>query len=80
MEEYMKGIAGVQMHGFKSNNTPPVRLRREIVPGPYGKVRVTVGGFDSILVRCGDIYTAEELREAAHIFNQIAEAIEDNAK
>jgi hypothetical protein len=62
------------------NKPSPVRIRREIVAGAYGKVKVEVGLTNDVIIRCDDVYTAESLREAAHIFNQIAEALEDNEK
>lgn len=58
----------------------PVRTvtRKEIVPGVYGAVHVTN------LAGCGIVigipykdWSPEELREAAHILNQIAEVLED---
>lgn len=54
----------------------PVRTvtRKEIVPGVYGGV--VIGGNGSILLP-QKVYKAEQLREAAHILNQIAEALED---
>lgn len=62
----------------------PVRTvsRKEIVPGMYGKVcvqeKVRGGGlFGVAMVSTKD---PNELREAAHILNQIAEALEDGAK
>lgn len=56
--------------------------RREIVPGTYGCVEVDVHSFGMNVVAdfSGGKCTPEELREAARIFNQIAEALEDNAK
>lgn len=61
----------------------PIRTvtRREIVPGEYGKVFVDAVDGDGIRARlCRSLIDASELREAAHIFNQIAEALEENAK
>lgn len=54
----------------------PVRTvtRKEIVPGKYGPL--VVGGNGSILLPQA-CYTPDELREAAHTLNQIAEALED---
>lgn len=69
--------------------TSPIRTRREIVPGTYGDVRV---GSTRVMPDCNDptmkpakhtsitidaMLTADELREAAHILNQIAEVLED---
>lgn len=53
----------------------PVQIvcRKEVTPGRYGQVVVT----EDYGVFCHTLVTAEELREAAHIFNQIAEAWED---
>ena len=52
--------------------------RREIVPGQYGIVHVTSYGNVSIMKKIGN--TPEQLREAAHILNQIAEVLEENGK
>lgn len=54
----------------------PVRTvtRKEIVPGSYGIVQVTSSR--EIKIQLGK-YSADKLREAAHILNQIAEALED---
>ncbi len=65
-------------------NDGPVRTvtRREIVPGVYG--RVVLDGASNGTAKLTFNYktvppefTAEELREAAHVLNQIAEALED---
>jgi hypothetical protein len=63
---------------FVSVNSGPIHTRREIVPGVYGIVHVTVRG--NVEIEEKDGYTPEELREAAHILNQIAEVLEENAK
>lgn len=54
----------------------PVRtmIRKKIIPGTYGVVSITKE--NKILIQRGS-YTHEQLREAAHILNQIAEALED---
>lgn len=49
--------------------------RREIVPGQWGIVHVRRDGF---LWVDGNKYTPEQLREAAHLFNQISEVLEDH--
>lgn len=57
--------------------------RREIVPGVYGKIFInhSDNNIVSINVRndfgCVE-FNAEELREAAHLFNQLAEVLEEN--
>lgn len=64
----------------------PFRTSREIVPGTYGRVNVLrVSNGSDRVKRVGlkfDVsecfMTAEELREAAHLFNQLAEALDDN--
>lgn len=60
----------------------PVRTvtRREIVPGTYGCVEVEMHSYGMNVVAdfSGGRCTAEELREAAHILNQIAEVLEEN--
>ncbi len=54
--------------------------RVEIKPGKYGIVDVSRGPFDSDKAHWvgvfSDVYTADELREAAHLFVQLAEALE----
>ncbi len=54
--------------------------RVEIKEGTYGIVNVSRGPFGTDETRwvgvASDIYTAEELREAAHLFVQLAEALE----
>lgn len=58
----------------------PIRevRRREIVPGVYGDVKVNI--YDGTRL---DIFlekrfmNAEQLREAAHLFNQLAEVLEE---
>lgn len=49
--------------------------RREIVAGNYGAVAITKR--NKVMIAAGE-YTAEELREAAHLLNQIAEVLEEN--
>lgn len=70
----------------------PIRTvtRREIVPGTYGNVyvkgeisghplgRVCLVGVSTTTDAVG--LTAEELREAAHILNQIAEVLQENGE
>lgn len=66
-------------------NDGPIRIvtRREIVPGRYGVVEIgeQAKGLAPIRIsnRNGELRntTAEELREAAHVLNQIAEALAD---
>lgn len=57
----------------------PVRTvtRKEIVPGVYGKVNVSLYQDGRPCVAVYFPKDANELREAAHILNQIAEALED---
>lgn len=63
----------------------PVRTRREIVPGTYG--RVIIQGVGSKFVDVGftndidgiGVLVADELRSAATIFSQLAEALDENA-
>lgn len=75
---------------FKLVTLPsPIRTvtRREIVPGVYGEVEVEKHDTfpESILIKICDVrgafhtMDADELREAAHLFNQIAEVLEENA-
>lgn len=57
----------------------PIRTvtRKEIVAGNYGAVAITKS--NKIMIAAAN-YTAEQLREAAHILNQIAEVLEENGK
>jgi hypothetical protein len=79
---------------FTDYKPSPIRIvtRREIVPGVYGRIKIT-GTYQGNRVTMdwdrNDIITAavpivgmsaEELREAAHLFNQLAEALEENGK
>lgn len=56
--------------------------RREIVAGEYGCVDVDVySGGMSVVVDFSTVrHDAEQLREAAHLLNQIAEVLEENGK
>lgn len=56
-----------------------LKTRRTIVPGRYGIV--TVDQLPHCQIQITPCYpTVDELREAAHILNQIAEIIEENEK
>lgn len=65
---------------FEPIEAGPVRTvtRKEIVPGVYGKVDVSLYPDGSPCVSVSFPRGAEQLREAAHILNQIAEALEDD--
>lgn len=52
------------------------RTRRQVKLDQYGIVRVAYGGTE-VGITSGP-YTAEQLREAAHILNQIAEVLDDD--
>lgn len=63
----------------------PIRTvtRREIVPGTYNGVVIAGVGVSNKRVSVGMdtlFRNTDELREAAHLFNQIAEVLEENAK
>lgn len=88
--DYISIVGHVRLREFEGDHSVkclellpegPVRTvtRREIVPGVYGKVRVNEcgigGGVESIEMR--PTRSPEELREASHIFNQLAEALEE---
>ena len=75
---------GSTTNGWAAKYFKPVKestirtvTRREIVPGTYGNLEVErhVMGLTVVFEKMNP--TAEELREAAHIFNQLAEALED---
>ena len=57
---------------------PTIRTitRREVVPGQYGIVEVGVGATVGVTF---DPHTANDLREAAHLFLQIAEVLDEQA-
>ena len=59
----------------------PIRTvtRREIVSGIYGIVSIAPGAKRVAMVPKARAYTAEEYREAAHLFNQLAEVLEENS-
>lgn len=50
--------------------------RVEIKPGEYGKVEFHGFRKNYAHMTCFTLLTADELREAAHLFNQLAEALE----
>lgn len=57
----------------------PIRARREIVPGDYGKIRIkNSAGTNIAILNQWRAWTSEELREAAHLFSQLAEVLEEN--
>lgn len=62
-------------------NSSPIRTvtRREIVPGSYGAVEVDDEFARAVIWMYGD-NAADKFREAAHLFNQLAEVLEDNSK
>ena len=64
---------------WKDESPSPIRTvtRREIVPGNYGVVAITKS--NKVMIPAGD-YTAEELREAANLLNQIAEVLQENGE
>lgn len=55
--------------------------RREIVPGVYGRVSVQgmLRSSVGLTIEDADAFSASELRKAAHLFNQFAEVLEENA-
>lgn len=62
---------------WKDETPSPIRtvMRKEIVPGNYGIVAITKS--NKVMIAAGE-YTADELHEAAHTLNQIAEALEND--
>lgn len=66
-------------HAAAAGDIGPVRTvtRREIVAGRYGIVYV---GEDRGVVCGKTLRTAAELREAARIFNEIADVLDESAK
>lgn len=63
-----------------TNDISPIRTRREIVTGRYGGVEISTGGipWGHKRIRFDAVATPSELREAAHLFNQLAEVLEEN--
>lgn len=74
---YSSSYPGLDIISEWQDEPSPIRTvtRKEIVPGVYGAV--VIGENKSVLVP-QRIYTSDKLREAAHILNQIAEALEDD--
>lgn len=79
----------MRLDGWEQVVDGPVRTvtRREIIPGRYGMVEVghtEKHGDNRVAVRVANriasmrVSTAEDLREAAHLFNQLAEVLEEN--
>lgn len=64
---------------WQEETPSPIRTvtRREIVAGNYGLIQIFDNGCMYIET---DTYTADQCREAAHLLNQIAEALEENGK
>lgn len=60
-----------------TNDNGPIRTRRVIVPGVYGIVRVFKDG--AVFVDAMPAPSPASLRKAAHLFNQIAEVLEEQA-
>lgn len=72
-----------------SGGNSPIRTvtRREIVPGTYGAIKVLAASKSNAVIQLIDsngskakeaiAFTSGELREAAHLFSQLAEALED---
>lgn len=62
------------------NKPSPIRTvtRKEIVPGVYGHISIDVTSNKYVGVHINSNMDAAELREAAHILNQIAEALEND--
>lgn len=74
----LSGYTGIWAYEDKPANRFYGEQRVEIKPGLYGNVRVGLhdqpGWVNVYLDAPGQ--TVEELREAAHLFNQLAEALE----
>lgn len=64
---------------WQDESPSPIRTvtRREIVPGSYGVIQVHKDGKIGMLP---SVKSADQLREAAHILNQIAEVLEENGE
>lgn len=69
---------GTETVEYRDEITTEFIKRQPIVANRYGKVLikgVSLRGMVIVSVSAG--MTADELREAAHLFNQLAEALED---
>lgn len=65
-----------------ANDNSPVRTvtRREIVPGVYGTVTVSQTYCGEYKYCIEPYATADQLRSAARIFNEIADVLDENAE
>lgn len=77
---------GVLDESLRLINSSPVRevTRKEIVPGVYGRVRVIEEATGRVAFSMGEsgtyhVFNPTELREAATVFNQLADALESGA-
>lgn len=68
---------------WPDEETGPIRTitRREIVPGQWGNINVNCVVDGNVFINVRDdfghvAFNAEQLREAAHLFNQLAEFLE----
>lgn len=63
---------------------PFVPIKRRVIPQPgkYGEVELVSSSDDKASVRISPAFylTSEQLREAAHVLNQLAEILEENAR
>lgn len=69
--DHIDSLLRVEEHGS-------IRTRREIVPGTYGVIRIGKGTNGIILDLWKANPNADELREAAHLFTQIAEVLDES--
>lgn len=63
---------------------PPATIKRRVIPQPgkYGEVELVSSSDDKASVRISPAFylTSEQLREAAHVLNQLAEILEENTR
>lgn len=69
--DHIDSLLRVEEHG-------PIRTRREIVPGRFGVIQIVNGANGIILDLWKANPNADELREAAHLFTQIAEVLDES--
>lgn len=62
---------------IKARGTIRLTVKRELFPGNYGPIKVKSQTGEALWIETAHLYNAFELREAAHLFNQLAEYLEN---
>ena len=79
---HWKTVEGVDFYEHEIAPVGPIRTvtRLEIVPGVYGAVEISEWT-SKPRIKFDAVYpSADDLREAAHLFNQLAEVLEEDSK